>query len=401
LDNQQLKEIFSRYLENRCSEEEVEMLMHYFHTDNYFYLRQLIDDELEKSEVFADDQYLQDAAQEVFVHIRQRLSTPDKNKYPWYLIRSYWAKISIAASLIIISAATVHFFSTHEQPDKFPLTTKYSNDLAPGQNKALLTLENGKCIALTDKPNIHSARLLKGMIVHKAADGQLVYTRSETGKNERPALNSLKTPNGGQYQLRLADGTKVWLNAASTLTYPTSFNVSGPRTVKLNGEAYFEVAHQKMQPFVVKTNQQEIKVLGTHFNIKAYSNEVEQETTLLDGSIKVSVLENSIILIPGQQAQTLKNSTAIQIVPFADTGMAIAWKEGVFSFDNTGIEKVMQQVARWYDAEIIYEGKKPTVRFTGVVQRNNNLSHLLDILQIAGKIKFDIRGNKIIVKNKN
>ena len=381
LENQKLKRIFNRYLENRCTAEEVEQLVRHFHTDKVFYLRQLIQEELEQPEVPGDHQKLQDAANEVFTRIKKQLNTPEKSWLNPYFQLHYWAKLSVAATLIIASAMVIYFSISSQDAGRIQLPAKYTNDLAPGQNKALLTLENGQSVVLLDKGKI--------------------YPLSQVEGNEKPVLNKLETPNGGQYQLRLADGTKVWMNSASKLTYPTAFSTSGRRIVELSGEAYFEVAHRQSQPFIVKTDQQEIEVLGTQFNVKAYHNEADHETTLLKGSIKVSGLNNSKILIPGQQAQTSTNSAEINLLSIVDTGMAVAWKEGVFHFDNTDIEKVMQQVTRWYNAEVQYEGEKPDIRFTGVVLKSNNLSNLLDVLQLAGKVKFNIVGNKIIVKNKN
>ena len=400
MENQELKEIFNRYLENRCSVKEAQQLFHYFQTDENIYFLQLINEELEKAESYADDQNLQHVAQEVFLQIKQQLNILKTNRLKYFLI-NHWEKLSTAAILLIVSAITFYFFSVNQQAKEFQLPVKYANDLVPGQNKALLTLADGKKIMLLDKGEVFFDKILKGININKADDGQLIYALSKAGETEKSMLNTLETPKGGQYQLHLADGTKVWMNSDSKLIYPTAFKVSGTRTVELSGEAYFEVAHHKNQPFIVNTNQQQIEVLGTHFNVKAYTNELAQETTLLDGSIKVSVLNKSKILKPGQQATTLKHATNIKVIPFVDTGMVIAWKEGLFFFDNTEIEKVMQQACRWYNAEVVYEGKKPNVSFTGVVLKSKNLSDLLEILQAAGEVKFNIIGNKIIVKNKN
>ncbi len=394
MKNIKLQDIFNRYLQNRCPVEEVELLLNHFKTGSEVYLRQLIFEELEKPDQQEDQPRLQQHADDVLAIIKQKLVQEKRKQY-----KRLYFKWAVAASIFLASGTLVYFFYCNLQAPPLQTTAKLVNDLDPGQNKAFLTLANGKRISINDKQNQQTDPVLKELMIKKTADGKLIYKPANKEPGSTPGLNVLETPNGGQYQLQLADGTKVWLNAASKLTYPTTFAAAGSRTVQLSGEAFFEVAHHRRNPFIVKTMQQEIEVLGTAFNVKAYGNEPGQETTLLQGSVKVTVDKKSKFLIPGQQAQTLAHSPAINIISSSDTKMAVAWKEGAFLFDKTDIEQVMQQLTRWYDAEVIYEGRKPAVRFTGVIQRDKKLSQLLDILQLAGNVKFKIQGNKILVKN--
>lgn len=392
MKNIELQAIFNRYLENRCTAEEVQLLLNQFKTGSDSYLRQLILEELEKPDDSGDHPKLQNATAEVLVLIQQKLSQEKKRSK-----RRSFLKWAVAATITFTSATFIYVFSCNLQPHQPQTVVHQIHDLEPGQNKAMLTLANGKRILINDQRDQQTDPVLEEMMIKKTAEGKLIYQHSNA--KEAPVLNILETPKGGQYQLQLADGTKVWLNAASKLTYPTTFSAVGTRIVQLSGEAYFEVAHHQQNPFIVKTTQQEIEVLGTEFNVKAYVNEPEQETTLLKGSVKVSVQKKAKLLIPGQQARSLKHSAEMEIISSSDTEMAVAWKSGVFLFDKSDIEQVMRQVTRWYDAEVIYEGKKPDVKFTGVLQKDKKLSQILAILQLAGKVKFKIQGNKIFVKN--
>lgn len=265
--------------------------------------------------------------------------------------------------------------------------------IKPGENKAILTLANGEKINLDDHLN---GELLnqKGIKISKTQDGQLLYETIAT-PNTQISTNTVSTPNGGQYQVILTDGTKVWLNAASTLKYPTKF-VGKERTVELNGEAYFEVAHNANAPFKVINKNQTIMVLGTHFNINCYDDENFVKTTLLEGSVKVTntQTQQTAMLLPGQQTVLAANQFRVKK---ADTRSTIAWKTGYFRFNDEDLYVIMNQIARWYDVEISYNGDFSNMSFGGYISRNKSINEILSLMEVTKSIKFKIEGRKIIV----
>ncbi|MBL4676428.1 MAG: FecR domain-containing protein [Mucilaginibacter sp.] len=200
---------------------------------------------------------------------------------------------------------------------------------------------------------------------------------------------------GGQYRLTLADGTKVWLNASSSITYPTIFS-GDSRQVKITGEAYFEVAHNAALPFTVVSNGQQVKVLGTHFNVNAYADESATITTLLKGSVKVSADANTCILKPGQQASLAAIGHNNIKVTDADTDAAVAWKEGYFQFNQADVYQVMRQLARWYDIKVIYKNQSSTRKFQGAIQRDLRFSQVLRILE-KSNMHFTVTGKEVTV----
>ena len=209
------------------------------------------------------------------------------------------------------------------------------------------------------------------------------------------SYNTVSTPRGGQYQIVLSDGSKVWLNAASSIRFPTAFSGS-LREVELTGEAYFEVAKNKEKPFQVKVRDMKIAVLGTHFNVKAYEDEAETKTSLLEGSVKIIQGKEAGLLKPGQQAVINFKDDKVKIAT-ADMVEVIAWKNGLFRFEGANIETIMREIGRWYDVEIVYAGKVPMRRFEGKINRNAGLSEVLRILELSN-VKFSIAGKKIIVQ---
>lgn len=337
--------------------------------------------------------------------ISQRLSSQSDTGYSWRInLQSRW--MQLAAVLLIAMGISFYFYQHNLKRDVAvnKVVKKYADDLKPGGNKATLTLAGGQEIVLNNARNgilVNEANTA----IRKTRDGQLVYnTSGSTSKLHSSEINIITTPAGGQYQVTLSDGTKVWLNSASSLKFPPVFS-GNARHVEVTGEAYFEVAKNKI-PFYVKALNTRVKVLGTHFNVMAYSDEEIQETTLLEGSVNISmnssgIHDNNYTLSPGQQARVSPSSNSINVLRGVDTDYITAWKDGLFLFDNTSIEKVMNQVRRWYNAEIIYESRRPEVRFTGVIPRSNNLSDLLRVLEMAGGVKFNIKGNRIMVINDN
>lgn len=301
--------------------------------------------------------------------------------------RFYWT--AIAGMLFILSFG---WYLLVHQTDVKNLN-KNSAIIKPGSNKAILTLANGSQIKLDDATTGIVGQQA-GISITKTADGQLTYTVLDSkANNAKLTHNIISTPAGGQYQITLPDQTKVWLNAFSSLKYPTSF--SGKyRTVELSGEAYFEVAKNKEMPFKVNTRHQEISVLGTHFNVSAYIDDKEVKTTLIEGSVKVrnSGSGASGLLKPGQQAVLTEKDFQILNVDVAEY---IAWKNGLFVFNNENIKDAMQKLSRWYDVDIECVGDFEGIEFGGSFPRSNTLQQTLQILESTDKFKFKIEGRRI------
>jgi ferric-dicitrate binding protein FerR (iron transport regulator) len=270
------------------------------------------------------------------------------------------------------------------------LAQRYKNDIAPGGNKAMLTLADGSRIVLDEARNDTLGQQGNTSII-KTQNGQVQYHAA--GNTATVTYNTLSTPRGGQYQLTLPDGTRVWLNAASSLHFPTAFT-GNHRTVELTGEGYFEVAALPGKPFLVKANGADITVLGTHFNIMAYANEQAMAVTLLEGAVNVGRNGTVKKLLPGQQARITGNNSIM--VSGTDVQEAVAWKNGYFIFDRADITTVMRQLERWYDIEVVYEGAPPEMRFGGGMQRSLPLSGILRLLEKNG-VLFKIEGRKITV----
>lgn len=314
--------------------------------------------------------------------------------------RNLWPLIGTAAAVVLLGALALYFFnpdrlnSAKEQLAKASPSAQPA--ILPGGNKAVLTLADGKQITLDEAGNGKLAEQ-SGITITKTKDGQLVYTVSPSAVAVKgAAMNMIATPKGGQYQVNLPDGTKVWLNAASSLRYPTAFT-AGVRQVSLTGEAYFEVAKVRPEmPFKVSTTTQTVEVLGTHFNINSYTDEPATKTTLLEGAVKVSSPSTALkelILKPGQQSSVRGDRLNVAEVNEEEV---IAWKNGMFRFRDADLQTVMRSVARWYDVEVNYEGTLPARQFSGEIHRNVNLAEVLDILSFF-KVHFRVDGKIITV----
>jgi ferric-dicitrate binding protein FerR (iron transport regulator) len=305
----------------------------------------------------------------------------------------YWAAASILTLFIV--GSIYHYYTKGKKEQLLAgAQSAEKSSIVPGRNKATLTLANGNVIVLEDEHNGTLAKQGAVQII-KLNNGQLAYKDGEGENAGKPvSFNTLSTPRGGQYQVTLPDGTVVWMNAASKLIFPTAFN-GKDRTVKLMGEAYFEVAANDHQPFIVSVNNMEVKVLGTHFNVMAYEEDRVIKTTLLQGMVKVAGNNKEVLLKPGQQAK-MKIAGEMNVVP-VNVEEAIAWKNGIFSFNDVTIEEVMQQIARWYDAEVVYPDGVPKGLFRGEIDRTADISTVLKILEVSG-VKFTVEGRKILVR---
>ncbi|NQX42210.1 FecR domain-containing protein [Pedobacter steynii] len=315
---------------------------------------------------------------------------------PVALNLSLWKKIMAAATIVLISGISLYFYRQH-MPDLTTPKTEIVNDVKPGANQAVLTLANGKRIVLNASVNGEIAEQ-SGIRIRKTADGQLIYTLSDSGTAANSggpvAFNTIETPKGGQYQINLPDGTRVWLNAASSLKYPVRFDRK-ERKVSLQGEGYFEVAKDKHKPFKVNSGTQELEVLGTHFNINSYADEPSSKTTLLEGAVRLFPHGGQdLILSPGQQAVLASGRMKVAMV---DPEEVLAWKNGNFVFNDEGLETIMRKISRWYDVEVSYQRKPADLTFTGVVSRSRNISAVLNALDKTGKVHFKVEGKKVTV----
>jgi len=298
-----------------------------------------------------------------------------------------------AAALIAFAVTGLIYFFQPAAPGAQPLSEGVPYQVMPGGNKAILTLADGSRITLDSTGN--GAIASQGNVqVIKLDSGQLAYNAAREGVDGEIRYNTLATPRGGQFRIILPDGSKVWLNAASSLRFPTAFT-GKERDVQLTGEAYFEIAQNPGQPFKVNVKGMMVQVLGTHFNIMAYDDEMNIQTTLLEGAVKVNKGTQAVQLKPGQQAQ-LNAKGSMSVNENVDVEGVVAWKNGYFHFNHESLEGVMRQVGRWYDAEITYEGAIPEREFGGKIGRGSNIKDVLTILELSN-VHFRIEGKKIIV----
>lgn len=305
-----------------------------------------------------------------------------------------WPAVAVAASLLLCLGIASYLLLRKNNTGKELIYT----EVKPGGNKAYLTLASGKRIALSDANNGMLAKEA-GIQISKTKEGELIYTAKEPGVSGHLAYNTVETPNGGQYQLHLPDGTKVWLNAASTLKYAVNFTAGSERTVELNGEAYFEVAKDKSRPFLVKSNGLETRVLGTHFNVCSYREDKDAAVSLAEGSVHVSLGAASKILVPGQQAFHGSNSAYLELREVNIMNIS-AWKDGMFVFEDEDLKHIMDKISRWYNVEVVYGPLKPKVTLTGVIPRNSQISRVLQQLEATGEVQFKIEQHKILVSSR-
>ncbi|MBN8856655.1 MAG: hypothetical protein BGO55_23595 [Sphingobacteriales bacterium 50-39] len=382
--------------------------------------------------LFSDQVFLElgeedDSRKRIAATIRERIAQSSQedtikssSRRRILIARTWWvaALVLIIGSVIGVVSIVGHKVNSGSAINSHG---KSQNDIFPGKNKAILTLAGGSIIVLD---SVQNGTLVKeaGISIEKRSDGKLAYSSS----HEKPLaiqFNTLTIPRGGQYFLELSDGSKIWLNAASSLRYPVSF-IGNERKVQLTGEAFFEIAkatdRQGTLPFIVDVltstdgkSAAKITVLGTHFNVNAYDDETAIRTTLLEGRVKISMQRiaggnsseqgESVTLSPGQQALVRETNPAsnvaqgIKVINDADTGEVVSWKNGVTSFVNEDIKSIMRKISRWYDVDVVYEGNIPERSFMGGIPRNSNLSEVLKVLELSN-IHFTVEGRRITVK---
>jgi len=276
----------------------------------------------------------------------------------------------------------------------------FASDVNPGGNEAVLVLANGKKVSLSGLKQGEQVQE-SGFSISKAAGGRIIYDiKASDSKKTDTGTNTIITPKGGEWEVHLADGSVVWLNAASSLTYPLNVASAPQRKVQLKGEAYFEVAKDTKRPFIVHTAHQELQVLGTHFNVNGYPDESDVRTTLLEGSVKVSAVAGgtSAVLRPGEQSLLSLSGIDVRNV---NPDESIAWKNGYFMFNNERQESILRKISRWYNVEIEYaDPTAKDVMYYGTVSRFEKISKVLRKFEQTGEVRFDIQARKVIVYKK-
>ena len=414
-----LYELFKKYLENECSPGEVKILLSHFEAGvNETILKTLIRQELEKNhqDPRKNDSSWKPLLEETYENIRKEVQKEKKHKGGIKSVLTLiWLRYAAAAAIFTAGAVGVYYvFFNRVSKTEVIVNDKKSpqvQDVAPPANtNAVLTLANGTKIVLDSAKN--GALAVQGSIkVLKLADGQISYNGTVDNIDE-VKYNMLTVPRGSQVvSLTLSDGTKVWMNAESSLRYPTAF-VGNERKVEISGEAYFEVVHLtprpspqggeggRPTPFIVKKGDTEVEVLGTDFNVNAYDDESNIRVTLVEGSVKVKNANESITIKPGDQAEINKQGK-IGLNKNVDVEAVMAWKNGLFVFNYTDLELIMRQIGRWYDVDVQYSGTPAIEKhYSGYMPRLVNLSRVLHMLESAGGVEFTIDGKKIMVKVK-
>lgn len=379
--------LYEKYMSGQCSDAEKRLLGTYR-------------DEMQLADEGWEDKEINEA--DVRARIWQRLNENRRvipiNKYKTY--KNRWLQVAAVLLVALMVGSLFILIKKKQGANNEKLTDAiHQKPIVPGANKAYLTLANGTKIVLDDAKN-GALTSQSGVKVSKTGDGVVVYKfiKSIGGKaeNKLPEFNTVSTPRGGQYQVMLADGTHVWLNAASSIRFPQAFN--GPqRLVELSGEAYFEVAKDKSRPFIVQANGTKVQVFGTHFNVNAYPDNNNVTTTLLEGSVQMSNNNQATMLVPGERGVSTTSGGSIS-VSRADIQQAIAWKNGYFMFHDLSIVEVMKQVSRWYDVDIEYKDEDvKNKEFGGIISRYKSITELLDNMQLTGSAHYKIEGRRVII----
>ncbi|NLR79405.1 FecR family protein [Chitinophaga eiseniae] len=397
MDSQHLRELLQQHLNNALPVEDLQALINHLRENGHSEeLLSVIEEALESGTFTAQadksrkDQVFQDILRKTGKGEDILPIEEESSQLPVKRRTGIW-KAAVAAMIILLAGTATYLIRKPADHRGTTINQVAKADILPGSNKAILTLTDGSHIEL-DSAARGTLTQQGAASVTKLNNGQLAYQISNhTGADA--VYNTVTTPRGGQYQIVLPDGTRVWLNAASSLHFPTSFT-GKERMVEVTGEAYFEVARKENQPFKVVTQGMEVKVLGTHFNVNAYADEAASSTVLLEGKVIVSYRGKNVLMNPGQQALVKED---IRIMPHADIETLMAWKEGKFSYNNMGLETIMRQIARWYDVDIIFEDKIAD-SYSMEISRNVPLSKLLQFMEISGGVHFVINGRKVIVR---
>jgi ferric-dicitrate binding protein FerR (iron transport regulator) len=385
-----IKRIVDRYLSGEATPEERAILDEWYRSfdDRFVEVHADVDDSLEQ---------LRNR-----MHLRLVEALNSEDVVPMSARRFSWIRAAAALLLLAGLGLGIRMIWFGVDTDAVPPKIVHADErpLTPGTDRAWLRLADGSVVYLdSTAPGLLASEA--GMRLEKKADGSIVYVSGQgiSVQSGTMVFHEISTPRGGQYQVILSDGTHVWLNAETTLRFPVVFS-GADRHVDLSGEAYFEVAKDQRRPFRVMTAGSLVEVFGTHFNVNAYADEAAVRTTLLEGRVGVRPSSGASghtlrMLSPGQQASVKPDGT-VRVEEQADTEEAIAWKNGRFHFNSADIRAIMRQIARWYDAEVVFEGN-PELHFTGQITRRDEVSRVLQMMEMTGEVRFRIEGRKIIV----
>lgn len=382
--NEDFKELMEQFVSGEISPEGKAMLLSMLDNPEYSdELNSILRENYDSVEI---PSVSSEATEKFIKELRKKINVTSKVKDSSSPVLNIlnWKKIAVAASVLLVIGLGTLFLFQKDYKAPMTVTSKITHDKEPGKTGAILTLSNGSKIVLDSVGNGLLANQNNTAVSKK--NGGVVYT---SGADAQAVYNTMTTPRARQYNLELSDGTKVWLNASSSITFPTSFTAN-ERKVTITGEVYFEVAKDKTRPFRVSVNEMVVNVLGTHFNVNAYEDEATVNTTLLEGSVLITEKSKKILLKPGQQAEK-QNSGAIVVNNNVNLDEVMGWKNGVFYFENASLQMVLRQLSRWYDVDVIFDKGVPSRTFEGEIQRNLQLSQVLKILE-KNKVHFKIDG---------
>ncbi|MBX3252554.1 MAG: FecR domain-containing protein [Chitinophagaceae bacterium] len=369
-------------------EEDLELVSFLEDNDNNLKLKTLIDEAWALSREEQANAFTSESSERMLNRLMRDITPADTLQPSDPLARRTFNRWWMWAAAVLVAAVAGTFFITQNSiPQKETPVAISPSPIAPGHDGAILTLADGSQVVLDSLQDGAIASQNGYEIVLK--EGALSYRGDADTKGDM-IFNTVSTPNGRQFRLGLPDGTQVWLNAASSITYPVEFSAL-QRAVKVTGEAYFEVSTDKKRPFIVEKGSLAVVVTGTHFNINTYDDDLTAQVTLLEGRVTVRNGKAEENLLPGQQAETI-GTEQLQLHTSVNTEEVMAWKNGYFSFNNSDLQSVMRKLSRWYNVEVLYEGNIPAMKFGGEIARNSNLSQVLDILQ-ESKVHFRIENN--------
>lgn len=387
MEKPKFEDLLQRYLSGTASEGEKQQLIGWYNS---------FDDEkvIVKTQSFNEEK---EVYERLTAKMDEILNAPEKAKV--ISIKRNYVFWKIAAAMVILFCGHWGWRSYQSHDDNIQVQVAV-HKLHPGHSGAILTLADGKQIFLDSTQNGTISTSGNNNIIKSGS--QVIYGSQTGNENSALSYNTMTTPKGREFQIVLPDGTKVWLNAASSIKYPTVFN-SGSRVVEVTGEAYFEVAHQADKkggqiPFIVHTNRMTIEVLGTHFNVNAYADEPYTKTTLFQGSVAANEKNSREVqtIKPGEQAFVSNTVGDGLRVRQADVDKAIAWKNGLFQFNDDQLEAILRQVSRWYDVDVQCAADKKDLRFNGVISRRSNVKAIMDLLSATGVVNFKIENRKLI-----
>ena len=388
MTKEEIQKLALKYFQGKTSPEE-EALLHQWYDE--------VMEDKEQVVVHTDKEGSNEVMARLLSHLRTEIQTGHRHSRRTFSTRGW---LSYAASFLLLLSIGwgIYYWSTKNNTGEHR-TALLQDDIGPGGNSAILELSDGSTINL-DETSIGSTVNTGGLIINKLSDGMVSVEIPPQDLNGPVEMHTIRTPLGGQYQIKLPDGSDVWLNASSSIRFPTAFS-SKSREVELQGEAYFDVVSLKNEekqaiPFLVRNKDQIIEVLGTQFNVNGYSNETFTRTTLVEGSVLVHVKGSKVVeqLHPGQESNIQNGKIQVQN---ADMESTIAWKNGDFIFNNEPLESIMNKISRWYDVEVVYQHADKDRKFSGAVSRGKNLSSVLKAMSYTGKIQFKIKGRRVLV----